>query len=435
MAYSLAMRAWLHAESCAMRKPTFRSPVRSSFLLLAGAIVAGALLGVFAPALAAQAKPLSDWFIDALRLLVKPVVFCTVAGAIAAMGNLRHLSLAGLKMMLYFEALAVLTLAAGMAGAYVFQPGAHWAAAQAPAVAAAPAATGLAQSYSLWQSLGAAFVHSPVLQVLLAAIACGIVLGTLGPRAARVHGLLQRGSAWLFTLVGWILQAAPLAALGATAWLVGHYGIGSIGPLVRLVLALYATTLLFVVLLLAIVGYCCGVRLWRLVAYLREELLIVFGTTSSLAAMPGLMEKMRRLGCAPAVTSIAIPAGYSFNLSGSNIYIALSLVFLAQLHQVVLDPMRCIAIMLVLLVTSKGASGVAGSAFVALTASLAILPEVSAETLACLVGIERLLKCRPLANVMGNVAGCIAVAAWCAQLDTRTLATELAAGPRPLPAR
>lgn len=406
-----------------MQKSTFRSP----FVLLLGAIAAGALLGVVAPEVAVKAKPLSELFVDALRLLVKPIVFCTVAVGIAALGSLRQLSLVGLKIIVYFEAMAVLAIAAGMGGAYLFQPGAAW-------LGAAPSLASAAQlavaPHTLLHTLGVAFMNSAVLQVLLCAIVSGMVIGALGPRAQRLHAALQKCSDWLFIVVGWLLRAAPLAAFGAMAWLVGHYGFGSVGPLVQFLLALYATTLLFITLLIGVVGRCCGVSLWRLVAYLREELLLVFGTSSSLAAMPKLIEKLCRLGCAQTVVSVTIPAGYSFNLTGSNIYIALGLVFLAQLYHVALDPMRCLAVLLVLLLTSKGASGVAGSAFVALAASLAVLPEIPDAGLAYLVGIERLLKCRPLANVLGNAVGCIAVAAWSGQLDREGMRGELLSAKR-----
>ncbi|MES2261200.1 MAG: cation:dicarboxylase symporter family transporter [Pseudomonadota bacterium] len=390
------------------------------------AIVAGVLCGVFAPAVAIQTKPLSDIFIDALRWLVRPIVFCSVTVAIATMGNLRQLGRLGLKAALYFELLTLLTLAAGLAGAWLLQPGAGWHADAIPAIHGAAIA---GAPVSLLDTLGGVFMKSPVLQLVLCAIACGIVLGASGPKARRLVKLLQTCLRCLFTLVGWILLAAPLAAFGAIAWTVGHYGFGSIGPLFQLLFALYATTIGFMLVLIVVIGRCCGVSLWKLIVYLKEEVLIVFSTTSSIAAMPKLIEKLQQAGCPAPVVDIVIPAGYSFNLTGSNIYIAVCMGFLAQAYHVELDFARCVSLILVLMVTSKSASGVAGSAFVALTASLAVMPEVPAESMAYLLGIERLLKCRPLANILGNAVACIAVSAWCGQLKRDDLRAQLAVTP------
>lgn len=234
------------------------------------------------------------------------------------------------------------------------------------------------------------------------------------------------GGAWLFVAVNFVLKAAPLAAFGAIAYTVGRYGLVSVAPLLELLGAIYLTTIVFVAVFLGTVARCCGFSLWRLIVYIRKELVLVVATSSSVAAMPRLIDKLERAGCPDALARVLVPTGYSFNLNGSSIYLTLALVFLAQASDVKLAAADYAAILAIAMITSKGSSGIAGSAFVALGATLALVPAIPAGTLLFILSIERLLKCRSLANVIGNGVACLAVAAWMGKLDRSELRTRLA---------
>lgn len=425
-----------------MNKPLFYYPS----LQILCAIVVGALLGCVSPALAEQLRPLGTLFVEAIRLLVGPVIFCTVAAGIASLRDLRQLGRLGLRLLVCFEVCTLLALATGLAGAWLLQPGVgmhlagHAGAAAAAAIpatipaatqaatqAAAAASTAIAAAAdSLPAALRAGVVQNSVMQLLLATVACGILLAWAGERGARVGRALEWGGRWLFAAVNLVLKTAPLAALGAVAYAVGHYGLLSMTPLLKLVAAVYLSTTLFIVLVLGALARCCGFSLWRYLLWIGDELILVLGTASSMAAMPRLIAKLELAGCAPAVARVAVPASYSFNLNGSSVYLTLALVFLAQAGQVELGLAQYAAMLAVAMVTSKASSGIAGSAFVTLGATLAAFPAIPAESLVLLVSIERLLKCRPIANLIGNGVACLAVAAWMGELDPARLRASIA---------
>jgi aerobic C4-dicarboxylate transport protein len=265
-----------------------------------------------------------------------------------------------------------------------------------------------------------------MLQLLLGALACGIGLALAGERARRVTGVVERVGAVLFVAVNFVLKAAPLAAFGAIAYTVGRYGLVSVAPLLKLLGALYVTTIVFVAVVLGMVARCSGFSLWRLIVYLRKELVLVVATASSVAAMPRLIDKLGQAGCPDALARVLVPTGYSFNLNGSSIYLTLALVFLAQACNVALAATDYAAILAIAMITSKGSSGIAGSAFVALGATLALVPAIPAGSLLFILGIERLLKCRSLGNIIGIGVACLAVAAWMGKLDRSALRTRLA---------
>ncbi len=392
-----------------MHTPLYRNP----FVQVLFAIAAGILLGYLWPSIAVQMKPLGDIFIRTIKLLVAPVIFFTVASGLAAIGDIRRLGSVGIKAVVCFEALSLLALLAGLAGAHLLQPGAGFRIEHLDALARHAGA----MPPSLQDTFVRAFTNSLVLQSLLAGLLCGVTLALLGMRGQRVARFCEHGGAWLLRLVGVIVKAAPLAAFGAIAFTVGKYGAASVEPLLRLLGALYLTMALFVAVMLGALARASGFSLLRFLVYIKEELLIVAGVASSVAAMPKLIEKLERAGCSKTVAGVVIPAGYSFNLNGTAIYLTLALMFLAQALRLELSLTQQLTILAVAMVTSKGASGVAGSAFIALAATLAAVPEIPDASLVFIVGIERLLKCRSLTNIIGNGVACIAISAWSGELD------------------
>lgn len=388
--------------------------LRSPFFQILAAIACGIVLGLWRPPLALAMQPLGTTFITIIKIMVVPLIFFTVSGGIAGIGKLKQLGRIGVKAMLYFEALSVLSLITGIGAALLLRPGVGFHIdAGLPALAAQPPTLAAAISHAL--------THSPLLQALMLALVCGIVLALLGQRGQRPAQLCERAAGALLAVLKIALKAAPLAAFGAVSWSVGKYGLMSVTPLLKLLAALYLATAIFVLLVLGTICRACGFSVLRFIVYIKEELLMVFGTASSITAMAPLMEKMVRAGCPAPVTSLVIPAGYSFNLNGSNIYLGMALVFLAQALDITLSPAHLLSIVALAMITSKGASGVAGSAFVALAATLTAVPEIPAASLLFIVGIERLLKCRPLANLAGNGVACLAIAAWDRQLDRSKL--------------
>ncbi len=373
------------------------------------AIALGIAFGVAQPELAVRMKPLGDAFVSVIRLLVVPIIFFTVAPGIAAIGSMRQSGRVGIKALICFELLSILALCTGLAVALLMKPGAG--------IRLDPARLASGPSPGPLQTLAEAFMHNPALQVLLLAMLCGIALALPGQRAAPWRAHCEQTGARLFRLVGLILKAAPLAAFGAIACTVGKHGLAAILPLLNLLGALYLASALFVLLVLGAVARLCRFELLRFIAYIRDELMIVIGTASSIAAMPMLMDKLERAGCARPVVGVVVPAGYSFNLNGSNVYIATALVFLAQAMHIALGPCDYLTVIVVALVTSKGASGVAGSAFIALAATLAAVPAIPAGSLLFIIGIERMLKCRSMTNLIGNGVACLAISAWDGTLD------------------
>lgn len=380
------------------------------------AIVCGALLGHVEPDIAVKMKPLGDWFISAARILVVPVVFCTVTLGVAGLGRGGKTGRFGLKVLIYFEAVSVLALVFGMLVAWLLEPGSGYPLNAASIMEAAPR---LPAPQPLGQRLADAVRGSVILQVLGVAILAGTALAALGKRGDNMLMLVERGLAPLFRLVALVMKLAPAAAFGAIAYTVGQHGIASVGPLVRLLLLLYGTTALFVLVVLGGIARLSGFRILPLIRAIKEELLLVFGTASSVAAMPALIEKLQKMGCDKSLVGVVVPASYSFNLCGTNIYLGMSVVFLAQAFQV--DPgfWGYAGILGVAMLTSKSATGIAGSAFLALAATIEAVPALPAASLLLIVGIERLLKCRTVGNVIGYAAGCMAIAAWSGKLDRR----------------
>jgi aerobic C4-dicarboxylate transport protein len=377
------------------------------------ALAAGLLLGWVDPALAVRFKPVSDLFIFAINLLMAPIVFVMVASGISGMGTLRQFGRVGLHALIYFEIMSVLSLGTGLAAGWLLEPG------TALTMMGASAADGAVGTPS--QAVSRAFASSLLLQALLLAICSGMLMAAFGRRAERQARWCEHAARWLLRLMRLLLIVAPLAAFSAIAYATGRHGLDSVGSLASMLAALYLATAVFMLVVVGGVAWLCGLSLLRFIMAIRGELVLVAATSSSVAAMPGLMRKLEQAGCDQAVVAAVVPASYSFNLNGSNVYLGMGLVFLAQLQQAPMSLGTQMAMLAVLMLTSKGASGVAGSSFMILVASASMLPGHADGGLALLLGVERLLKCRVLANLLGNGVACIAVCAWSRRLDYHAL--------------
>jgi aerobic C4-dicarboxylate transport protein len=401
--------------------------ISSLYVQVLVAIVLGVLLGHFAPDWAVPLKPLGDGFIKLIRMLIAPIIFTTVVAGIAGMGDLRKVGRVGMKALIYFEVVTSFALIIGLVVANVFRPGdgVH-------ATAATLDTKGIAQYVDASHSLGAvdyllhvipnsfvgAFVEGDILQVLLIALLAGFALARLGEHARPVTQLLQEIARMFFSIVSIVTRLAPLAAFGAMAFTIGKYGLGSLAALARLMACVYLTCGVFILVVLGSIARLSGFSLWKIIKYLREELLIVIGTSSSEAALPGLMEKLERAGCARPVVGLVVPAGYSFNLDGTCIYLTMAALFIGQATDTPLTLANQLALMGVLLLTSKGAAGVTGSGFIVLAATLASTGKIPVAGMALILGVDRFMsEARAITNFIGNSVATFVVAKWDGEFD------------------
>ena len=391
------------------------------------AIVLGALLGHFNPMLGANLKPLGDGFIKLVKMVIAPVIFLTLATGIAGMRELRTVGRVAAKAFGYFLFFSTVALFVGLLVANVVQPGAGMnvdpATLDAGAVAdyAHKAHETSVTGFLLGMiptTLVSALAQDNILQVLLVAILFGISLSLVGEPAAPLLDLLERITLVVFKLVGILMKAAPVGAFGAIAFTVGKYGAGSLVNLGGLVLTFYATSVLFVLVVLGAVAWVHGFSILRLIAYLKAELLLVLGTSSSEAALPALIAKMEAAGCDKGVVGLVVPTGYSFNLDGTNIYMTLAALFIAQATGVHLSLGEQLLLVGVAMLSSKGAAGVTGAGFITLAATLSIVPSVPVAGMALILGVDRFMsECRSLTNFIGNAVASIVVARWEGKLD------------------
>ena len=404
------------------------------------AIVLGVTLGAIWPETGAALKPLGDGFIKLIKMVIAPVVFLTVVHGIASVKDAGRIGRVGVKALVYFEVVSTFALALGLIVAKVFQTGSGFNIdpAQLDAKSVQSYAQ-RAQSDSVVSHLMAiipdtfigAFANGDLLQVLLLAVLTGFAINALPERSrdAASHAV-DRLSEIFFGVVRIVVKAAPVGAFGAMAFTIGAYGFGSLLRLGELVATFYLTSILFVLLVLGSIARFCGFSIIRFIAYIREELLIVLGTSSSESVLPQLMRKLQRLGCSPSVVGLTVPLGYSFNLDGTNIYMTLATMFLAYATNTELTLGQELTILLVAMLTSKGASGVTGAGFVTLAATLSVIPDIPIQALAVLVGIDKFMsECRALTNLVGNGVACVAVSRWEGELDLAKLRSELARGP------
>jgi aerobic C4-dicarboxylate transport protein len=399
------------------------------------AIVLGALVGHFNPTLGESLKPLGDGFIKLVKMVIAPVIFLTLVSGIAGMRELRTVGRVAAKAFGYFLFFSTLALIVGLIVANVVQPGAGMkvdpATLDAGAVAsyASKAHESTITGFLLGMiptTLVSALAQDNILQVLLVAILFGISLSLVGEPAAPVLDLLERITLVVFRLVGILMRAAPVGAFGAIAFTVGKYGAGSLVNLGGLVLTFYATAILFVVVVLGTVARLHGFSILRLIAYLKAELLLVLGTSSSEAALPSLMAKLEAAGCDKGVVGLVVPTGYSFNLDGTNIYMTLAALFIAQATGVHLSLGEQLLLVGVAMLSSKGAAGVTGAGFITLAATLSIVPSVPVAGMTLILGVDRFMsECRSLTNFIGNAVASVVVARWEGKLDQDALAAAL----------
>lgn len=418
------------------RKPWYRH----LYVQVLIAVAIGVALGHWLPETGKSLKPLGDAFIKLVKMIIAPIIFCTVVHGIASMSDMKKLGRVGAKTLLYFEVVSTLALIIGLVVVNLLRPGDGF---HIDPKTLDPGAAATGQSYAAKaQSMGMvdfllniipgsffdAFVKGDLLQVLLVAILTAFALGALGERGKGVLHAIETVSQLFFGIMAIVVKVAPLGALGAMAFTVGSYGIGSLSRLLALMGAFYLTSFLFVGVVLGLIARAAGFSIVRFLVYLKEELLLVLGTSSSETALPGMIQKMKHLGCAPSTVGLVIPTGYSFNLDGTNIYLTMAAVFLAQATDTPLDLPHQISLLLVAMLSSKGASGVTGAGFIALAATLAVVPAIPIESLALLVGIDRFMsECRAITNLIGNGVATVVVSRWENEVSAETVRTRLEA--------
>jgi aerobic C4-dicarboxylate transport protein len=416
---------------------------KSLYLQVLLAIVAGILIGYFDPPLGAALKPLGDAFIALVKMIIGPVIFLTVALGIAQMGDLKKVGRVGFKAVLYFEVLTTIALVIGLLVANGVQPGAGMhidpASLDAGAVAdykAKAEAGGGVVAFLLEiipKTFVSAFVDGNLLQVLLVALLAGVALNRSGLAGDKVQAGLEQLSAVFFGIVNLIMKFAPIGAFGAMAFTIGKYGIGALVSLGWLLASVYLTCLIFIVIVLGLVARFSGFSLWKFLRYIRAELLLVLGTSSSESALPRMIERLEELGCDRGVVGLVVPTGYSFNLDGTCIYLTMASVFIAQALDIQLSLGDQLLLLGVLLLTSKGAAGVTGSGFITLAATLgALAGKVPVEGVALILGIDRFMsEARALTNIIGNGVATLFVARWEGLRDDAKMQAALDAGPPP----
>ncbi len=416
--------------------PVARPPFwRSLYAQVLVAIALGVALGWLAPDIGAQLKPLGDAFIKLVKMIIAPVIFLTVVTGIAGLSHLGDLGRVALKTFGYFLVMSTFALIVGLIVANVVQPGAgmHIAVAQLDASHVAEY-TEKAHDQSLTAfltniiptTLVSALSEGEILQVLFVAILFGIALSLTGARGAPVLDMLERLTAVVFRLVAILMKAAPIGAFGAMAFTIGKFGVGALANLGGLILCFYLTSLLFVLVVLGAVSWAAGFSIFRLIAYLKDELLLVLGTSSSESALPNLVAKMEAAGCDKPVVGLVVPTGYSFNLDGTNIYMTLAALFIAQACDVHLSIGEQISLLLVAMISSKGAAGVTGAGFITLAATLSIVPSVPVAGMALILGIDRFMsECRSLTNFIGNAVATVVIARWEGAVDDEKLKAAL----------
>ncbi|MEA3210202.1 MAG: aerobic C4-dicarboxylate transport protein [Chthoniobacter sp.] len=374
------------------------------------AVAMGIAIGYFHPKFGQSLRPLGDGFIKLVKMIIAPIIFCTVVHGIASMGDGKKLGRLGVKTLVYFEVVSTFALIIGLVVVNVLKPGVHKEPFSFdPATVQSFVEKGHTQTTTdfllniIPKSFFDAFATGDILQVLLVSILTAFAISFMGESGKPILSSLARGEKVFFGIMHIVVKVAPLAALGAMSYTVGSQGVGALGPLLWLMAGFYLTAAIFVVVVLGAIARLAGFSIFRFINYIKEEIFLVLGTSSSETALPGILEKLRRLGCAESTVGFVVPTGYSFNLDGTNIYMTMSAVFLAQATDTPLTLGQQITLLLVAMVSSKGATGVTGAGFVALAATLAAVPSIPVESLALLLGIDRFMsECRAITNLIGN---------------------------------
>ena len=416
-------------SAAAAAMPAHHRPFfRSLYFQVLTAIALGVLLGHFYPQLGEQMKPFGDAFIKAIKMIIAPIIFCTVVHGIASMQDMKKVGRVGLKALIYFEVLTTLALIVGLIVANTLQPGAGM------NIDASTIDTRSIQGFvtkSKEQStvqflmdiipntVVGAFAQGEILQVLFFAVLFAFGLQMLGARGQVLLGVIDQASHALFAVVGIIMKAAPLGAFGAMAFTIGKYGVATLVSLAHLMIAFYTTCIIFILFVLGAVAWLAGFNILKFIRYIKEELLIVLGTSSSESVLPRMIAKMENLGCEQSVVGLVIPTGYSFNLDGTCIYLTMAALFLAQATGTELSFAQQLGIIAILLLTSKGAAGVTGSGFIVLAATLSSVGTIPVASIALILGVDRFMsEARALTNLIGNGVATVVVGKWCNELDT-----------------
>jgi aerobic C4-dicarboxylate transport protein len=406
-----------------------------SFQVLVGVAMA-IVLGYVSPATAVAMKPLGDGFIRLITMIITLVIFCTLVTGIAGMEDIKRVGRVGAKALLYFEGISTLALLIGLAVGNVVHPGSGFNADTATLDARAVAEyAGQAKAQKVTEFLVHiipntvvdAFAKGDILQVLFVSVVFGFALSLAGPRCRPLIDFLEALTRAVFRVVAILMRFAPIGAFGAMAFTVGKYGLASLGPLVKLMVTLYSTSLFFVIIVLGGIARMAGFGIIGFLWYLREEILLVLATSSSEPALPALMVKLEKLGCSKALVGLVVPTGYAFNADGTSLYMTLAALFVAQATSTHLTVLQQFTILGVALLTSKGASGVQGAAFIALVATMMVIPTIPVAGMALILGIDRFLSmCRAGVNMMGNAVATLVVARWENELDRESLRRNLA---------
>ncbi|WP_300001140.1 dicarboxylate/amino acid:cation symporter [uncultured Cedecea sp.] len=399
------------------------------------AITLGVLLGHFYPDLGAEMKPLGDGFVKLIKMIIAPVIFCTVVTGIAGMESMKAVGKTGGMALLYFEVVSTIALIIGLVIVNVVKPGAGMNI--DPATLDTKAVAVYAEQASqqgiipfildiIPGSVIGAFASGNILQVLMFAVLFGFALHHLGEKGQVIFNVIESFSRVIFGIINMIMRLAPVGAFGAMAFTIGKYGVGSLVQLGQLIICFYITCVLFIVVILGSIARYNGFNIFKFIRYIKEELLIVLGTSSSESVLPRMLEKMEKAGCNKSVVGLVIPTGYSFNLDGTSIYLTMAAIFIAQATNTQMDIIHQVTLLVVLLLSSKGAAGVTGSGFIVLAASISAVGHLPLAGLALILGIDRFMsEARALTNLVGNGVATIVVAKWCNQLDNNQLQEAL----------
>src|SRR3974390_3494088 len=415
------------------KKPLYANPTAQVLFAVAAAIV----LGYLRPATAMAMKPLGDGFIRLITMIITLIIFCTVVTGIAGMEDMKKVGRVGGKALIYFEVVSTLALLIGLVVGNVTQPGGGVNVNPATLDAKAGAHyAGAAKSQNVPDfimhiiptSVVDAFAKGDILQVMLVSVLFGIALSTVGPRCRPLVELFDALTHAVFGVVRIVMKLAPIGAFGAMAFTVGKFGLASLGPLLKLIGIFYLTSLLFVLVVLGIICRWCGFGIFQFLRYIKDEIVLVLAVSSSEPAMPTLMEKLEKLGCSKALVGLIVPTGYKFNTDGTGIYMTVAALFVAQATNIHLTLMQQLTILAVAILTSKGASGVQGASFIALVATLQVIPTIPVAGMALILGIDRFMSmCRATVNMIGNGAATVGGARWEREVDGATIQKQLAA--------
>jgi len=400
---------------------------KSLYIQVLIAILIGIAVGHFFPSAAIDFKPFGDGFIRLIKMMIAPIIFCTIVTGIAGMQDTKKVGRVGLKALLYFEIVTTAALIIGLVVINVLQPGKGMnvdAAAIDPTAVEKYITQGKSQTATEFiiniipENIVNAISTSNLLQVLFFSVLLGLALSKMKDKAAPFLKGVQSFETALFTIIGFIMKLAPVGAFGAMAFTIGKYGLGSLASLGQLMLAFYITCILFIIIILGGILKYTGFNIFKLIKYLKEELLIVLGTSSSESALPGLIKKLENVGCSEPVVGLVVPTGYSFNLDGTSIYLTMAAVFLAQATNTPLNLLQQVSLLMVLLLTSKGAAGVTGSGFITLAATLPAVGHIPVSAIALILGIDRFMsEGRAITNMIGNAVATIVVAKWENEID------------------